>query len=204
MSMFGRLIVSLAASLGIAFAAHAQELATEGVPTLARDPQSFSPHAFDLPAVSPWTGFYVGSEISALSRKGARGLVGGAAFVGYNREFDDKVVLGVETSAGFMPYLLSHSRTPGFDFATTKLKLGYDMGRLMPFVSAGVILAKPQTDPGLGFINASDSVNHLFSSTAHVTVFSTIGAGFDYALTNNLSVGLAVSANRGGGFRAWP
>ena len=104
--MIGRLIVSLVALSGIAFAARAQELATEGVPTLARDPQSLSPHTFDPPSTSPWSGFYVGSEISALSRKGAKGLVGGAALLGFNHEFDDKVVLGIETSGGFMPNLL--------------------------------------------------------------------------------------------------
>jgi opacity protein-like surface antigen len=202
--MFGRLLVAFPLLCGITFAVRAQDQGTVNIPTLAMDPLSLSPPSFGLPPTSPWSGFYVGSEISALSRKGAKGLVGGSGFLGYNNEFNNKVVLGIETSGGFMPTLLSHGRAPGFDFAATTVKLGYDMGRLMPFVTAGVSLAKPQVDRGLGFVNASESVNNLFSSPSHVTTFGTIGAGFDYALTNNLSVGLAVSANKGGGFRSWP
>jgi opacity protein-like surface antigen len=202
--MFGRLLVAVPLLCGITFAAHAQDPWTTNVPTLAMDPQLLNPRTFDPLPTSPWSGFYIGSEISALSRKGVKGLVGGSALLGYNHEFNNQVVLGIETSGGFMPSLLSHSRAPGFDFAATTVKLGYDMGRLMPFVTAGVTLARPQADRGVGFVNATESVNDLFSSSSHVSTFSTIGAGFDYALTNNLSVGLAVSANKGSGFRSWP
>jgi outer membrane immunogenic protein len=74
----------------------------------------------------------------------------------------------------------------------------------MPFVTAGFTLAKRQVNRGDGFFNATESVNDLLNSPSHVATFSTIGAGFDYALTNNLSIGLAVSANKGSGFRSWP
>ena len=47
------------------------------LPTLALNSQQ---------ALSPWTGLYAGTEVFAISRKGSKGLVGGGAFIGYNRE----------------------------------------------------------------------------------------------------------------------
>jgi outer membrane immunogenic protein len=212
-AMFRRLVAAVPLVCAMTFSVQAHDPQTIELPTLALDPRSLNPHSFE-PSASPWSGFSIGSEISALSRKGAEGLAGGSAFLGYNHEFYNQVVLGVEASSGFVPSLLSpsllsprlrsHGSARGFDFAATSVKLGYNMGRLMPFVTAGVTLAKPQVNRGVGFVNATESVNDLFNSPSHVATFGTIGAGFDYALTNDLSVGLTVSTNRGSGFRSWP
>jgi opacity protein-like surface antigen len=201
--MLTRIALALVPVCCLAAAARADGLMASNLPTLAVDPPPISPRAFDLPAASPWGGFYVGSEMTAASRKGAKGLFGGSALAGSNYEFSNKIVLGVEASAGFNPNMLARG-TAGNDFAAMKFKLGYDMGRLMPFVTAGISLAKPTTGTNIGFSSASDSLNDLFSSSPNVKTFGSIGAGFDYALTNNLSVGIAVSANKGVGFPTWP
>ncbi|MFI5013534.1 MAG: outer membrane protein [Hyphomicrobiales bacterium] len=185
-------VLALALTCGLGGAARADDPATDPatpkLPTFALDPQPLSP--------SPWSGFYAGSELFAVGGKGTKGLVGGGVFAGYNREFDNKVVIGVQASTGLTTGSF-RSRFVGYDFAATSVKLGYDMGRLMPFLTAGVALAKPNIRGGPGYAGASDSLNDLFNSRSDVRVFGTVGAGFDYAITNNLSVGLAVSAGTG-------
>jgi opacity protein-like surface antigen len=186
-----------------AWGAHADETIAPNLPTLALNPQAVNGRAADGVA-SPWSGFYFGSEITAFSHKGAKGLVGGSALAGYNHEFGNRMVLGIETSVGFAPNIFTRGAASGYDFAATKFKLGYDMGRLMPFVTGSVVLAKPTIDTGIGFVGVSDTVNNLFNDSSHVKTFGSIGAGFDYALTNNLSLGITVSANKGAGFPTWP
>jgi opacity protein-like surface antigen len=164
------------------------------LPTFALQPQldSTAPQS-----ASPWTGFYAGSEVFAFSGKGVKHGAGGAAFLGYNREFDNNLVIGLEASTGFAPSLFKHGPYSGYEFATTNVKLGYDMGRLLPYVTAGVAFAKP--DVRSGYLSATDSANDLFGSPSNLKVLGSVGAGFDYQVTNNLAVGLAVSAgtNRG-------
>jgi opacity protein-like surface antigen len=183
-------VLAVAVLCGPGFAARADDLPAAKLPTLALDPQPLSP--------SPWRGFYAGSELFAVSGKGTKGLVGGGAFVGYNHEFDNKLVIGIQASTGLTTGSY-RSRFVGYDFAATNVKLGYDMGRLMPFLTAGVALAKPNIRGGPGYAGAGDSLNDLFNSRSDVRAFGTVGAGFDYAITNNLSVGLAVSAGTGRG-----
>jgi opacity protein-like surface antigen len=185
-----RPILALAVLCGLAAPAMADDAVTPKLPTLALDPQPLS--------ASPWSGFYAGSEVFAISRKGVKGAVGGAAFVGYNRELDNNMVIGIEASTGYSPSAYRHGPISGYDFAQTNFKLGYDMGRLMPFLTAGVAFAKPNFR-GPGYTGAGDSINDLFGSPSDVRVFGTVGAGFDYAITDHLSVGLAISAGTGTG-----
>ena len=86
----------------------------------------------------------------------------------------------------------------GFDFASTNVSVGYEMGRFKPFVTAGVALAKPDVI-GRGFTTTGDAVNDLFDQTASVKAYGTFGAGFDYAVTDKLTVGVTVSAGAGRG-----
>jgi hypothetical protein len=59
-------------------------------------------------------------------------------------------------------------------------------------------LAKPDVY-GRGFTTTSDAFNDLFDQTASVKAYGTIGAGFDYAVTDKLTVSVAVSAGAGRG-----
>ncbi|MBV8183448.1 MAG: outer membrane beta-barrel protein [Hyphomicrobiales bacterium] len=164
------------------------------LPAFAQQPQAGAPNP---QSASPWTGFYAGSEVFAFSGKGVKHGAGGAAFFGYNCEFDNNLVIGIEASTGFAPSVFKHGPYSGYEFAATNVKLGYDMGRLLPYVTAGFAFAKP--DVRSGYLSATDSVNDLFGSPSNVKVLGSVGAGFDYQVTNNLAVGVAVSAgtNRG-------
>lgn len=173
--------------------------AVTSLPLLALEPPPAPTSALTSP--SPWSGFYVGSEVFAISGsgKGMKGGVGGAADFGYNHEFSNNVVIGVEGAVGYMPSLVRYSRYTGFDIGTTNIKIGYDMGRVMPYVTTGVLLAKPHSSLGAGFTGAGDAVNGLFSGPADVRAAGTIGAGVDYAITDKLTVGVGVSMTKSPG-----
>lgn len=163
----------------------ADDLWSNGLPTFAREPQG------DGKVKKPWEGLYAGAGISVVSGKG-KGRVGADGYVGYNREFDNHVVLGVRASAGYAPALFGAGNVKGFDFAMTDVKVGYDFGRVMPYVTAGIGLAKPNRF-AFSSPNPADSLNNVFNGSGTRTL-TTVGAGVDVAITNNLTVGVAVSA----------
>lgn len=174
----------------VAVSARAETLASAlTLPVLALDPS---------PQPSIWTGLYVGSEIEAVSRKGSKGLFGGGVYAGYDREFANSVVLGIQGSTGFAPGWSSRSTFKGFDYAATDVKIGYDMGRVLPFVTAGVALAKPHFGPGVGYLG-TESFNTLINGSTDLHALTRVGAGVDVAVTNNLTVGVAVSMVNGRG-----
>jgi opacity protein-like surface antigen len=133
------------------------------------------------------------------SGRGMKGGVGGDANFGYVHEFDNNVILGVNTAVGYAPSVFRYSPYSGFDVATTNITVGYDMGRLTTFVTIGVALEKPRTSLGAGYTGAGDAVNGLFSGPADLRAAGSVGAGFNYAITNNLSVSGGVSVSRGPG-----
>ncbi len=56
-------------------------------------------------ASDPWSGLYVGTGVSAWGGKGVKGGFGADADLGYNRAFDNGVVVGVRASSGYAPFL---------------------------------------------------------------------------------------------------
>ena len=129
------LLRSLLAAAAFA-AASAPALAADlpALPSLAADPETQAPN---------WKGFYVGTEVAAAVFKGGKGAFGGDVFAGYDHRFDNNVVLGVRFSTGYSPWVFPGGATRGFDFAETSVKVGYEMGRLTPYVVTGVALARP-------------------------------------------------------------
>ena len=67
---------------------------------------------------------------------------------------------------------------------------------LMPFVTAGVGLARPNLR-ATGYTGALDAADSLLNGRTDLQALGSIGAGVDYKITNNLSMELAVSATRG-------
>lgn len=148
---------------------------------------------------SPWAGLYVGTEVFAVSGgKGVRGGFGGGGFAGYRHEFDNNWVVGLEGGVGYSPSVFAWSAR-GFDYADVQAKVGYDMGRLMPFVTVGGVVARPSGRTLGGYGGANDAVNDLFNATGDLRGFATVGAGFAYQLTPNTTVELAVQTYRGNG-----
>jgi hypothetical protein len=185
----------LAAFVASASSAGAADLpsssSSPSLPSLAIDPQA--------PPPSIWKGLYVGTDVIVAGAKGSKPFVGGEAYVGYDRHFDNNLVLGIQASTGYAPYLLANNGAlKGYDYAEVSGKVGYEMGRLTPYITTGVVLARPNSAPG--YFGAADSMNGVFNGSTALAASGVIGAGFDYAINNSTSVGLMarVGASRGG------
>ena len=189
--------VALFLCCGFFCPARASDESPTGLPVFAQEPSSNPQDA------NYWSGLSVGSEIFALSGKGAKGHAGGDGFVGYDHAFDNNLILGLRASAGYSPSLLAWGAPNGFDFTMTQVKLGYDAGQLKPYLTVGVGLAKANyAGPG-GLPNAKNSFNNLFVGSGPKPLTS-VGAGFDYAVTERLTVGVSVSATQGRGLGVLP
>jgi opacity protein-like surface antigen len=183
----------VATLLALGSAAQAAEPAAPTLPSLALDPQA--------PPPSIWNGLYVGSDIFfGTGGKGSKGFVGGGAYVGYDRHFDNNLVLGIQASTGFAPFSLHNGPFKGYDYGEVSAKVGYEMGRVTPYLTTGIALARPNGNPGAGFLSAADSASNLFNNSSNLSASGVVGAGFDYALTNNTTVGIAAVVGTGRGF----
>ena len=171
------------------FAALASSALAADLPTL--------PSTDSTPATPDWKGFYIGSGVSLTTLRGAKGQIGGDIFAGYDHVYDNGVLLGVKFDTGYDPYVLPN-RLKGFDFAESSVKVGYEMGRFTPYITAGVGLAKA-TNFGSGLPSADNSINGLFSGPGAVQPVGVVGVGFDYAVTDKLHVGVSAYVNNGGG-----
>jgi outer membrane immunogenic protein len=165
----------------------ATAIAAPSLPSLALNPE----------APSPWTGFYVGSEVEAAFAKGSKPGFGGAAFAGYDRELPNNLVIGVQGSAGYAPYLFASGPAHGFNFAEASGRVGYDMGRFMPYITAGIVFAKSNAFGVPAYTGAADSMNAFFAQGGALQAAGVVGAGFDYAVTDKLTVGVEVRAGAG-------
>jgi len=172
-----------------ALAADLPNPSSSPLPSLAADPMTQAPN---------WSGFYVGAGIDVVSFKGAKAQAGGDVFGGYDHRFDNNVILGVRFATGYSPWAFAGGPYRGFSFGEADVKLGYAMGRLTPYVVAGAALARPSY--GADFGDLGQSVNGLFAGPGAVQAVGTAGVGFDYAVTNNLTVGLEARVNNGGPF----
>lgn len=184
MSMTRCALILLALAAAPAFAA---DLPSQ-LPTLATQP---------IPGADPWKGFYVGAGVSAGFAKGAKSQFGGETFAGYDKVYDNGLVLGAEVSAGYNPWLSPTGRFHGVDFAQGTVKLGYQMGAVTPFVMGGVAILK-DTNFGAGATSGAAAVNGLFSGPGAYQPAAVLGAGFDYAVTDKLHVGVGVFVNNNG------
>jgi len=159
------------------------------LPSLAVDPVTQAPN---------WSGFYVGTGVEAVAFKGAKAQFGGDVYGGYDHRYDNNLVLGVRFGTGYSPWAFPSGAYRGFNFGETDVKLGYAMGRLTPYVVVGAALARPSYGADIG--DLGQSVNGLFSGPGAVQAVGTAGVGFDYALTNNVTVGLEARVSNGGPF----
>jgi opacity protein-like surface antigen len=202
--------LSASATLASVFAMHS---------ALAADlPYHKSPPDYAPPPIFTWTGFYVGfnrgfgggvvdANVSVAgpafglftstqtSNRASGFTFGGQA--GYNYQFANNLVLGLETDLQWSDIKASHqARTVatigvfntdadihnGIDwFGTTRLRAGYSFGRLLPYVTGGVAYGQVEA-------YGRQVVGGVFLGSATQTkVGWTVGAGAEYALTDHLS-----------------
>lgn len=178
---------------------------------LPSDPSTYpalSPGPADV-APDPWAGLSVGAGVSVWGGKGIKGGVGGETDLSYEHVFDSGIMLGVQASTGYMPYLQASrgfSQFAGGAFAGGSAVVGYNFGQVTPYVITGVDFVRP-TRFGGGAFNVSDAVNSVFSGPGAVQAVGTFGVGVNYRVTSNFSMGLEAIVHTypsGGPFAPWP
>mgnify|MGYP001550490587 CR=1 FL=1 len=115
---------------------------------------------------------------------------------GYDMRFG-KYLFGMEQKTGLAAGGDAFGLASGFGFSRTSMKFGYDMGALKPYVSASFAETKAPAFGANVFAAPPDAATpYAFSSTA-----TSVGAGFDYAITDKLSFGMSVNATQATGWR---
>src|SRR5271156_2393523 len=156
-----------------------------------------------------WSGLWGGAGVSVWGGKGVKGGVGGETDLGYEHVFDNGIMLGVQASTGYMPYLQSRpgfSQFAGGAFAGGSAIVGYNFGQVTPYVITGVDFVRP-TRFGGGAFNANDAINSVFSGPGAVQAVGTLGVGVNYQITSNFSMGVEAivhTSPSAGPFAPWP
>ena len=172
----------------VAFAAFAGSALAADLPSRKEAPVFTAPVS-----VYNWTGFYVGVDAgvnlstasttlgaTGYSLNAARGVVGG--FAGYNYQFANKFVVGVEgevngTFSGAKAIKVATTDTwsdkQGLD-SVVRARLGYAIDRALIYVAGGV-----------AFEDLSSKFATSGTTIKANAVGWTIGAGVDYAFSNN-------------------
>jgi high affinity Mn2+ porin len=171
-----------------------------------------SAHAADLPLKAPalkavydWTGFYIGGHVgygggslgpgtNPLPEEGQlfppsiTGLIGGYQ-AGYNKQFSNHVVLGIEADASFGSPLDAVRLTPNpfnttLDYVSTvRGRAGYAFDRWMPYLTGGFAW-------GHSHVNLNDDAGSVFAAPGQIQTGWTAGAGVEFAVSGNWSAKL--------------
>jgi opacity protein-like surface antigen len=158
-------------------------------PALADAALTIPPAPIDPnPSPSIWNGAYVGAGVSFAAAKGRKGQFGGDVSAGYDKTFANNFVIGVKFDTGYAPLVAPLGRFQGFDFAMAEVKVGYNFGRVTPYVFAGGGLARA-TAFASPFPDAATTMNGAFGAGPGFGV-ATFGAGVDYHVNNNITVGV--------------
>ena len=183
---------------------------TAAQPTLAADAPIYKGPAPYAVALFNWTGFYVGATVgygwgdskhcdaNTCALPGVvypaftmTGWTAGGT-IGYNNQIGN-VVLGVEADYSWANITGSSPSTLGFGcagrcltqiqgFGTVRARLGYAFDRFLPYITGGVAFTQ---------LNASIGNPILANGSATTTRTNlTLGAGVEYAFTNNWSAKL--------------
>ncbi|MBL8580265.1 MAG: porin family protein [Mesorhizobium sp.] len=162
-----------------------------------------SPPEVIVAPVFNWTGAYIGGQVGYLwgdgdyvdsdlnyATSGPDGWLGGV-YVGYNYQFTNNVVLGVDADFAWTG---ADDSVTAFDVVgapigtldsdldwtgAARLRLGYAVDRFLPYIAGGVAFGKLSH-------SAYDDTGLLISTDDDTSVGWTLGAGLEYAFTDNL------------------
>ncbi|WP_029005083.1 outer membrane protein [Azorhizobium doebereinerae] len=189
-----RLLLSSAIALAIAAPASAADLANR-----------YPVKAVVAPApVFSWTGFYIGANagyggdkynynfgvpVTSSASADSSGFFAGGQ-IGYNYQFANNVVLGLETDiqwSGIEGNIDTASARSASNikssldyFGTVRARVGYAFDRVLPYITGGMAYGESKTSA----TQLSGSTLSIFDGN-DTKVGWTIGGGLEYALTNN-------------------
>jgi outer membrane immunogenic protein len=193
------LVLAVVAACGIGSAAHAADLTT------APENVAASASAFN------WTGAYAGvhagygwadldtefTEVYGVGNK-PDGFFGGGQ-VGYNYQFSNNIVLGIEADAAVGDlkdddkrretlgnyYVAIGTDTKITALGTVRGRAGYAVDRFLPYITGGFAWANAES--GLGFETNMPNSQVFTRTGSDVFTGWTVGAGLEYAVTNNIT-----------------
>lgn len=148
-------------------------------------------------ADSIYRGLYVGTEVFGVAGGKGRGGFGGDVYAGYARPLESGALLDIQGGAGRAPALWGGPGPKGWSFGEASATLGYPMGRVTPFVTAGLAVARPEVGGGLIAPGAAGGIDDLMNGGGSLRAAPRVGAGFSYALTPNTAVSFDVQVGRG-------
>ena len=169
---------------------------------------ALSPSPTDVVS-DPWAGLYAGAGVSAWGGRGVKGGFGGDSFIGYDKAFDNGVIVSFHGSAGYAPFTFATpvGLTPftGTSFAAGEATIGYRMGQVTPYVITGLALARPTGFAG-GALDPGAALNTVFSGPGAVQAVGEVGIGAIYHMTPNFSMGIEARVYKAnnGGLAGWP
>ena len=183
--------VSAASVCAAAVFLQAAPAAAADLPTAPSSYPALGPSAADA-APDYWSGLSVSAGVSVWGGKGVKGGVGGETDLNYEHVFDNGIMLGVQASTGYMPYLQTgpgYAQFTGGACAGGSAIVGYNFGQVTPYVITGVDFVRSTRFGGSAF-RARDSINTVFSGPGAVQAVGTFGVGVNYRITSNFSMGL--------------
>ncbi|WEK52562.1 MAG: porin family protein [Candidatus Kaistia colombiensis] len=197
-----KVAIGIMVAFGLVSAAHAADLTS---------PLPHEPPAAPAPAFT-WTGLYLGAHggyagadfktepTDAYGGQKPDGFFGGGQ-AGYNYQFSNNIVLGLEADASFgdqkddiSVLLASDEVSFGLDYATridafgtVRTRAGYAVDRFLPYVTGGLAWA----NAGLDFhrvitADGNVAVDNRASDKQTFTGW-TLGAGLEYAVTDHIT-----------------
>lgn len=174
-----------------------------------------------------WTGFYLGAQGGYIWTKSTMDLdapnvgdighsyldpEGGlfGAYVGYNHQFSNGVVIGLEGDAAWVDasaeegnHINGYVAADGGDLApgavttsevkwsaAVRLRAGYAFDRFLPYIAGGLAIARYETYSYdiANFPGSFDPQGLFRDSSSDTYVGWTIGAGFEYAVTDAILI----------------
>jgi outer membrane immunogenic protein len=165
----------------------------------AASARAAAPEAYD------WTGFYVGAEggygwgrtfsksldNGSTANPSMHGGAGGP-FAGFNYQFNNRIVLGIESEASF-GNIEGDTDCPNDAFrcvgrvdwlGSTRVRGGYGFGKVLPYLTFGVAY-------GQATVGQHVKASHSASVNARTHVGWSPGAGVEYAITRHLITRIA-------------
>jgi outer membrane immunogenic protein len=169
---------------------------------LAADAVVEAPPEVYVAPVFSWTGGYIGGQIGYLWGEGdaSSPILGtseiepdgwlGGVYVGYNYQFTNNVVLGIDadfawtgaddSSTIFLAGVDNGAVETELDWeGAVRARLGYAVDRFLPYVAGGVAFGKLDGE-------AFDTTGASVGSDDQTNTGWTIGVGLEYAFTDNI------------------
>lgn len=172
--------------------------------THAADVVYRTPEAPAYDEATIWGGAYIGGQIgynwakSKLStgflhddlKASPSGFIGGV-YAGYNWEFSNAYLFGIEGDVNYADLskttntiisAVNVEYTPRVEFeGAVRARFGVNYDRWLPYIAGGVSFARVKD-----FVAVTNATSRNSVEQSDTRVGFTIGAGVDYALTNNL------------------